>query len=288
MRHYFYCFLSAIFYIYFSAGFLSEVGHFIMTGGEYLDEGGMHGHTAQPFFRWETQMFFAFSDRKPKHEFVAALESMGGQSQQNDPVATLLKENRRKSHWILATTITGFLLLLGILSINLYRLNERKKLLEKVQELQLTDKLLIKDELKNQTKELTSNLLKLAAIQELSQVIKSELQEILQNNPSVESKSFSRIFKHLDQQTIHSRWEEFYSRFDELDGDFLKSLTVLHPSLSAAEIRLCVFLRLNLPSKDICTLTNRSLRTIENLRYRIRKKIGLSGDMTLTQYILSI
>ncbi len=46
--------------------------------------------------------------------------------------------------------------------------------------------------------------------------------------------------------------------------------------------------KLNLNTKDIALLTNRSVGTIDNARSWIRKKMGLDNEANLTTFLLSL
>jgi tetratricopeptide (TPR) repeat protein/DNA-binding CsgD family transcriptional regulator len=83
-------------------------------------------------------------------------------------------------------------------------------------------------------------------------------------------------------------WKDFENRFNELSDGFISKLTEKHPELSPAEIRLCAMLRLQMPSKEISQISQRSLRTIEQSRFKIRKKIGLKPGDNLVSYLLNI
>jgi DNA-binding CsgD family transcriptional regulator len=64
-------------------------------------------------------------------------------------------------------------------------------------------------------------------------------------------------------------------------------LLAKYPELSPAEIRIGALLSLNMSSRKVADLTNRSVRTIEYTRNNIRKKMNLkSGDNLLTHLIL--
>jgi len=59
-----------------------------------------------------------------------------------------------------------------------------------------------------------------------------------------------------------------------------------YPNLSQAELKLCALLVLNISSKEIGELTNRSIRTIEFTRFNIRKKMNLSADENLVKHLI--
>ncbi|MCC7436911.1 MAG: tetratricopeptide repeat protein [Armatimonadetes bacterium] len=72
------------------------------------------------------------------------------------------------------------------------------------------------------------------------------------------------------------------------DPETAKRFATLHPSLSMMEVKVCVLLRHNLSTKEIAKLLNCSERTIENHRYRIRRKLGLGADVNLTTVIAAL
>ncbi|MEO6131638.1 MAG: hypothetical protein ABIQ02_07305, partial [Saprospiraceae bacterium] len=81
-------------------------------------------------------------------------------------------------------------------------------------------------------------------------------------------------------------WEHFAYHFDQVHVDFLKHLRESFPQLSTSDLKLCAYLRMNLSTKEIAPLLNISVRGVEGSRYRLRKKIGLSNDANLTEFIL--
>ena len=68
--------------------------------------------------------------------------------------------------------------------------------------------------------------------------------------------------------------------------DFLSKIKAAHPTLTPRELRLCSYLRLNISSKEIAEYLGISIRGVESLRYRLRKKLALSKEQDLTDFIL--
>ena len=83
-------------------------------------------------------------------------------------------------------------------------------------------------------------------------------------------------------------WEMLRSAFENVDKDFIQVLMARHAELTPNDLKLCTYLRLNLNSKEIASLMNISVRSMETKRYRLRKKLGLEHDENLVEYILSI
>ena len=58
--------------------------------------------------------------------------------------------------------------------------------------------------------------------------------------------------------------------------------------MASTELKICALLKANLATKDIANLLYLSERTVENHRYRIRKKMGLGVDANLTLYLAGL
>ncbi len=81
-------------------------------------------------------------------------------------------------------------------------------------------------------------------------------------------------------------WEIFEVLFDQAHGDFFKRLKHSFPLLTQSDLKLCAYLKLNLSSKEIVPLLNISIRGVEIRRYRLRKRLLLSSDKNLVEYIM--
>jgi len=115
----------------------------------------------------------------------------------------------------------------------------------------------------------------------------NELKVELDHLPkTVESKSLKKMLdKNLNSK---QDWITFEEAFNNADKDFFKKIKELHPTLTSGDLRLCVYLRLNLSSKEVAPLLNISPRSVEIKRYRLRKKLGLSREDSLISYIVEI
>ncbi|HRZ74840.1 MAG TPA: LuxR C-terminal-related transcriptional regulator, partial [Flavobacterium sp.] len=69
---------------------------------------------------------------------------------------------------------------------------------------------------------------------------------------------------------------------------FVHRLTNLYPSLTSKDIKLCIYLKMNLSSKEIAPLMNISYRGVELHRYRLRKKLNLHSDDNLSNFMINL
>lgn len=65
----------------------------------------------------------------------------------------------------------------------------------------------------------------------------------------------------------------------------MKILQEKHPDLSNSERMMCAYLKMNLSTKEIAPMLNISVRGVETVRYRLRKKFGLERQDNLTDYL---
>jgi DNA-binding CsgD family transcriptional regulator len=102
-------------------------------------------------------------------------------------------------------------------------------------------------------------------------------------------KYYDKVIKKIDENmTSQEDWKVFETNFDRAHDQFLKTLKDNYPELTPSDLRLCAFLRMNLASKEIAPLLGISVRGVENHRYRLRKKLNLEIESSLTEFILKI
>lgn len=102
------------------------------------------------------------------------------------------------------------------------------------------------------------------------------------------SRSFQeRIIRLFDKQlTSEDDWQTFETHFDQAHQDFINRLKTTFPNLTQSDLKLCAYLRLNISSKEIAHLLNISLRGVEVRRYRLRKRINISTEENLYEFLL--
>ncbi|WP_235298145.1 helix-turn-helix and ligand-binding sensor domain-containing protein [Portibacter marinus] len=95
-----------------------------------------------------------------------------------------------------------------------------------------------------------------------------------------------RQILHLIEMNMNSEddWELFEPTFAEVHEDFLDKLRGKHSNITQGELRLAAYIKMDLSSKEIAPLMNISVRSIENKRYRLRKKLGIE-DQSLKSYL---
>ena len=113
--------------------------------------------------------------------------------------------------------------------------------------------------------------------------IKDELGQL------TDESSIRSVMKIIDTNLNNKEdWKFFEEAFNHADKDFFKKVKEKHPELTSNDLRLCVYLRMNLSSKEIAPLLNISHRSVEIKRYRLRKKISLNRNVNLNDYFIRL
>ena len=89
-----------------------------------------------------------------------------------------------------------------------------------------------------------------------------------------------------EDEKMDQEWENFSKNFDKVHSDFLMALKEKHPAITANELKLSAYLRMNLSTKEIAQLTNISVRGVEISRYRLRKKLEIPSEQNLFDYLM--
>ncbi|MFT5166758.1 MAG: AraC family chitin signaling transcriptional activator, partial [Saprospiraceae bacterium] len=98
-----------------------------------------------------------------------------------------------------------------------------------------------------------------------------------------------RIVNLINRNINHDEdWEIFERNFAEVHEDFLDKLKTKYPDITAGELKLAAYIRMNLSSKEIAPLLNISVRSVENKRYRLRCKMGIEHNDNLSDCLLRL
>lgn len=119
------------------------------------------------------------------------------------------------------------------------------------------------------------------------QHVRSKITEAARHLAGPDIKWTDRIVREIDKEIAdHDYWDKFEVQFNKSHDNFLERFKQTFPDLSKRELRICAYLRMGLSNHDIAVLMNVTLRTVEQSRYRIRKKINLEERQSFTKMIL--
>jgi DNA-binding CsgD family transcriptional regulator len=113
--------------------------------------------------------------------------------------------------------------------------------------------------------------------------------ETILSNETDSTQIKSKIKKAIKSNSINkNEWQIFEKNLMKSHEDFVYKLTNTYPVLTSKDIKLCIYLRMNLASKEIAPLMNISYRGVELHRYRLRKKLDIVKEVSLTTFMITI
>lgn len=74
------------------------------------------------------------------------------------------------------------------------------------------------------------------------------------------------------------------SKFKVLYPDFLEKLDMIKPNLQNSELSFCIYLKLNLSTKEIAKYTFVTPKAIQNRKNRIRKKLNIASSVDIYKW----
>lgn len=143
----------------------------------------------------------------------------------------------------------------------------------------------LEQQLEFRSKELTTNVMYLMKKNELLNDVSARLIDLKKNLKKENTQPVQKIIFDINTVKDNDTWEEFELRFQQVYNDFYDRLLGRFPDLSINDKKLCAFLRLDLSSKEISTITGQTLNSLNVARTRLRKKMSLQSDDNLSSYL---
>lgn len=119
--------------------------------------------------------------------------------------------------------------------------------------------------------------------------LRSELEKIMEYSEKnkLVTGDIKDVIRRIDRDINNEEnWKVFEDYFDKVHEKFLNRMKTHYPILTANDLRLSAYLRMNLSTKEIAPLMNITVRGVEISRYRLRKKLQLERDDNLYDFLL--
>ena len=193
--------------------------------------------------------------------------------------------------WCLYVLLLGGIIRIVVMIMHRRNAAAMKKLMEK-QELEIVklENEKLQSEISYKGKELSDFSMNLIRKGEMMQALLKELdsqKEAL--GQSYPNKYYNRMRALIeDNFSSDEEWEVFRKNFDLIHDNFFRILNEKYPDLSSSDLKLCALLRLNLDTKEIARMLNITVRGVETRRYRLRRKLGLSQEESLSKFLISV
>lgn len=198
---------------------------------------------------------------------------------QQNQIAMLEKQNSLNQ--VLRIALIALLLTIVLAGFFIFR----------AQKFKLRNNRLKREELERQlnfkNRELASYAINFVQKNELLVSVKNDISQLRIAPESSVNTSLRQLERQIDESfQIDRDWAEFEKRFEDLHSQFFSGLKENHPELSSNDLRLCALLRLNLNIKEMASILHISPDSVKTARYRLRKKLGLTHEDTLIDFLL--
>lgn len=146
------------------------------------------------------------------------------------------------------------------------------------------EKHMLEMEVQNKASEVAGKSLSIAKHSEMIESI----QEVLESKAEGDDLK-SKIRKIIKTSSLSkNEWQSFEKNLFKSHEEFVDKLSQLYPSLTPKDIKLSIYLKMNLSSKEIAPLMNISYRGVELHRYRLRKKLDIDKEESLYRFMINL
>lgn len=143
----------------------------------------------------------------------------------------------------------------------------------------------------NKNEELTKNTLILIKNNKFNLQLINKLEKLKNQIPNICKENIeliNSITQSINEKVNSDSWQKFEMSFKSVHNKFIDNLLVAFPNLTSTEIKLCIFLRLGMSTKDISSILFQSPGSVKVNRSRLRKKLNLNSEQNLSAFLYSI
>jgi len=147
----------------------------------------------------------------------------------------------------------------------------------------------LKLELDFKNKELTTHALNMMQKTKLLQDLTVTI-EAFNKTANNEQKNEIRQIKRQINNYLRTEkdWELFKIYFEQVNEGFFDKLKSISPDFSSNDLKLSALIKLNMNIKESASVLNIAPNSVKSARYRLRKKLGISQEMDLYEYLQSL
>lgn len=219
-------------------------------------------------------------------------------NRQKTQIAEMEQENRNAKSRFYIILLAFVIVLLGAGAVLIYifqrvklRKIENRELRSNLEQEMIIKRLNLENferDMKQKDCEISSSVLLLSNKNDVLQQI-GELTKQYSENRTIPADYVRQINSMIsDSLRGDDEWSRFKVHFDSVHPNFFTNLKDTSDKLTENDLRLCAYLRIGMRAKDIASMLSVSPASVNTNRYRIRKKLGLSKEDSLDDFIRSI
>ncbi|MCW3085245.1 MAG: hypothetical protein JWP12_2611 [Bacteroidetes bacterium] len=230
-----------------------------------------------------------------KRKLAKSLEVQFNVAEKDRKLVILQKEKDivELSNYLLWISVIFILFLSAAIIFFLRKTNARNKLLVQAKEAlvaALEEQTRIRERFLQQELEFKESQLNAMALQMLEKnLLLEEIRQKLEKKESESTQDELNLQKMIGQKLNQDKdWAEFNLSFESLHKDFYLKLREAYPGISSNDLKICALIKLNLSTKEMAGILNISPDSVKTARYRLRKKLQLSTENNLAEFVSTL
>ncbi|QZT37126.1 tetratricopeptide repeat protein [Halosquirtibacter xylanolyticus] len=177
---------------------------------------------------------------------------------------------------------------------NELKMNENRRLIAENESAQATaklnnlEKIKLQNDLKHKQQQLSTHSIHLLNKNNALINVQDKLKEYIRaKNRNIDD--LHKIVREINEFiNLDKDWDNFKLHFESVHEGFFRRLKELYPGLTQDELKLCAYLRINLSSKEISKILNINPTSVNKRRNRLRKKLDITPEINLVDFIMRI
>lgn len=146
-----------------------------------------------------------------------------------------------------------------------------------------------KKELKLKEAELSSIAMKSLQKNKILNAIEDEVNALKADKQQTKDSVFNALENLVKKGLVmDNQWEVFQKHFKNVHPGFFDFLNKKFPELTSNDLKACAYIRMNLSSKEVASLTNVNPKSVIMHRYRLKKKLQLNKEDDLKNFLYDI
>jgi DNA-binding CsgD family transcriptional regulator len=147
----------------------------------------------------------------------------------------------------------------------------------------------LQDQIDYKNKQITTHTLNILQKNESLNALKKQLEDMVKNAGKIPVTEIKKTLKTIDESfKLDKDWDDFKLYFEQIHTGFYAKLKISYPELTPLELRHCALIRLNLTLAECASILGISNDSLKVSRTRLRKKLNLSPNQSLTDFIIEI
>ncbi|MCF8365038.1 MAG: PAS domain S-box protein [Bacteroidales bacterium] len=117
---------------------------------------------------------------------------------------------------------------------------------------------------------------------------RDSIKNMLANNEIYPEKLLDLMANIESNISMEKDWETFKIHFEQVHPLFFKKLSESFPELTMTDLKLCAYLKIGFSHKEILRISNLSYDGIKSAKFRLKKKLKLDKNQSLSSHLRNL